>query len=573
MRVSGHTLSMGCSPGRFALLSLLVLAACSDGGGAGGAGASGGGDGGVGGALELPDPLGPLPPAASGESDRFVTSGACAQCHLSSEEVPLEDAAAQDLSPVGLWRTSMMALSARDPFYLAVFSHELDALGGAPLVEAACSRCHAPAASVEREPLGSSFADLTTDTSDLGHLARDGVTCSLCHQLLDSEIGSPATISGVFSVGASREIFGPHQNPDPAPMEFFVGFTPTFSEHVARAELCAGCHTVVTPILAEDGTPTDELFVEQAAFFEWENSAASESGSCGDCHMPRREADGSPTSSPLATYPEGLMTRSPIGRHSFAGANAWVQNLIADDVAWAGVSVSEEELRAAAATSEEHLGTAAEVAILSAELEGGALVCDVRVRNKTGHKLPTGYPTRRVWLHVVATDAGGVVLFESGAYDTNGAILGADGQPLDLSTPLPHEQQIAGPDDVLVYELVPLDRSGAVAHRPLAAVSVGKDNRLLPYGWREAYPWIDWIAPRGVEGDANFIGGSDRVEVLIGAGGAVARVDVELLYQTISPETLAALARVPTPAAVRFSQMAAARPPLPTVLARASLER
>jgi hypothetical protein len=287
--------------------------------------------------------------------------------------------------------------------------------------------------------------------------------------------------------------------------------------------------------------------------------------------MPRLEANGSPTSSPLATHPDGLVARSPIGRHSFAGANSWVQNLIADDVAWAGVAVSEQELRAAALASEAHLGTAAEVSILGAELEDGVLVCDVRVRNKTGHKLPTGYPTRRVWLHFVAKDAASGVVFESGAYDADGAILGGDGAPLDLSSPMPHKPIIATPDEVLLYELVALDRAGAVAHRPLAVASVGKDNRLLPYGWREAYEHIDWIAPRGVEGDANFLGGSDRVEVRVPDGAAVARIDVELLYQPISPEALAALARVPTPAAVRFSNMASSRPPLPTVLASASL--
>ena len=553
---------------------LAAMLGCDETGSGGNAGAGTGAAGaaGAGGTIDLPDPLAPLPPAAPAESELFTTSGACAQCHLAAEGGPLHDDAGLDISPVKLWRSSMMALAARDPFYLAVFSHELEELNGTSLVETACSRCHAPAAAVEHGADGSSFAELTTSTSALGHLGREGVTCSLCHQLTESAAGSPAEVSGVFEVGTTRAIFGPHQNPDPEPMQFFVDFTPTYSEHFAKSEVCAGCHTVVTPVLAEDGSPTSEVFVEQAAFFEWKNSAASETGSCGDCHLPQREADGSPTASPLATYPEGLQARSPIGRHSFSGANAWLQNLIADDVDWAGVNVPEAELRAAAKSSEEHLKTAAEVTILEAELAGDELVCNVRVRNKSGHKLPTGYPTRRVWLRVIAFNADGDVVFESGAYDARGSILDGSGTPLDLSQPLPHHDQISSPNEVQVYELVPLDRQGEVAHRPLAAVSVGKDNRLLPYGWKNDYPWLDWIAPHGVGADANFIGGSDRVEVRVPGGAAVARVEVELLYQTISPEELDQLARVATPAAVRFSSMAAERAPLPTVLATASRE-
>src|SRR6185503_19699882 len=48
----------------------------------------------------------------------------------------------------------------------------------------------------------------------------------------------------------------------------------------------------------------------------------------------------------------------------------------------------------------------------------------VRVVNLTGHKLPTGYPEgRRMWIHLVVTDAYRQTIFESGNYDFGNAEL------------------------------------------------------------------------------------------------------------------------------------------------------
>ena len=38
------------------------------------------------------------------------------------------------------------------------------------------------------------------------------------------------------------------------------------------------------------------------------------------------------------------------------------------------------------------------------------LSVDVGVRNLSGHKFPTGYPSRRAWLHVVVPTTGGRVI-------------------------------------------------------------------------------------------------------------------------------------------------------------------
>ncbi len=51
---------------------------------------------------------------------------------------------------------------------------------------------------------------------------------------------------------------------------------------------------------------------------------------------------------------------------------------------------------------------------------------DVLVENLTGHKLPTAYPSRRVWLHVAIHDRNGLTVFESGALNPDGSIQGND---------------------------------------------------------------------------------------------------------------------------------------------------
>ena len=119
----------------------------------------------------------------------------------------------------------------------------------------------------------------------------------------------------------------------------------------------------------------------------------------------------------------------------------------------------------------------AELSIDRAERVGGRVIADVRVRNLTGHKLPTGYPSRRAWLHVTVRDRSGRVVFESGALAPNGAIAGNDNDADALGVE-PHHTEIRASEQVQIYESVMGDAAGRPTTGLLTGVRYLKDNRL-----------------------------------------------------------------------------------------------
>jgi hypothetical protein len=502
---------------------------------------------------ERPEPLGPLPPPAHVETERFRDAEACAQCHLVAEDTTvLHDATGANVSPVLLWRSSLMANAARDPYYLAVFSEELArAPAQAASIEKLCTRCHGPAGSEELASGGGhiSFAELTAGTSDAANLARGGVTCTLCHQITAASLEGDSGFSGKFAVGYQRKIFGPYSNPMTSPMMLIVNFEPTYGAHMAQSAVCGSCHTVILP------SPTGEV-VEQATFLEWRSSELATKGqTCQTCHVPAIDDQGVAISAPVASFPASLAARQPIGRHTFVGGNSYVLELLADAADWAGAGIPASELMAAAERDKEHLAGAANITITDAHREGGAVVATVRVENLTGHKLPTGYPSRRVWLHVTAR-AGGQVVFESGKEDTL-----AD---------QPHRDTITSPDQTQVWEAILVDAAGNPTHRALDARRYGKDDRILPKGFAPTAADRPRTASVGVSNDASFVPGFDDVTYRFDAPAGTT-LEIELLYQAIRPEIVDAIEASATPAGTRFVDLARARPVTPVVITRTTV--
>jgi hypothetical protein len=161
----------------------------------------------------------------------------------------------------------------------------------------------------------------------------------------------------------------------------------------------------------------------------------------------------------------------------------------------------------------------ATVSIVRSEVIGQHLHVDVLVTNLTGHKLPTGYPSRRAWLHVTVRDRTGRSIFESGAIAEDGRIAG-NGNDDDATGVEPHYEEIRSADDVQIYESIMADANGRVTTGLLRATAFVKDNRLLPRGFDKN------TAPReaAVRGNAvidpDFTGDGDRTRYIVPLAGA-----------------------------------------------------
>jgi hypothetical protein len=477
------------------------------------------------GAVETPAPI-----PADWHGDLFAGAAPCAACHSN-----LKDAAGVDFSYNALWQGSMHAHASVDPYYLATVRSETEAYPHLRQdVETKCGVCHLPLANIsaraQQQPAAILDDGFMQAEHPLNGFYQEGISCTACHQIR-AEADGPAH-SGQYTIDTEkpfgqRVLYGPFEiSPELAGVMQPVGFVAKQSVHVQESEFCAACHTLYTSPVGADGNLTDLRFPEQTPYLEWRHSAFAATTSCQDCHMPA--ASGAAKIS-ILNSPE----REPVRRHTFTGGNAAMLRLVRDVPALRG-NTPEAAVADGLARTEAYL--AEQTARLTAEgaRQGDWLTLDVQVTNLAGHKLPSGFPSRRVWLHVQVLDEAGAVLFESGGWDARGAIAGNDNDE-DPARFEPHYTVIDGPDQVQIYEPVMADLDGAVTTGLIRAAAYAKDNRLLPEGFDKAAASPD-IAVRGAaEQDADFTAGGDALTYRVALQGAQGPLTarVSLLYQSI----------------------------------------
>ena len=472
--------------------------------------------------------------------DLFRTSDRCIACHKG-----VTTSAGLDVSIAYDWRASMMANSARDPYWQAAVRRELiDHPEAAAAIEDNCSRCHMPMANVTAQAdgrTGSVFANLPggdgTETEKA--LAVDGVSCAVCHQVQPDGLGEESSFTGGFTISEhvpeeGRSVFGPFE-PDEGGagiMHSATGFRPTEGLHVQTSELCASCHTLFTHSVRDDGGEGPE-FPEQGPYLEWRASSYAAEGemgeSCQDCHMPVVQED-VPVTDVLGR------ARADVSRHVFQGGNFFMLRLLNRYRDELGVTALPQEMALAADRTEAHLrSSTASVEIQSASLEGDRLRIDVSVQNRAGHKFPTAYPSRRAWLHLTVDDRDGRRVFDSGAFSPDGSIVGNDHDE-DGSRYEPHYEEISEATQVQVYEAVMVDQRGAVTTGLMSAERWVKDNRLLPAGFDASRADGRASVHGAATSDASFTAGGDEVRyrVQVSPDAGPFTVTVELWFQPIA---------------------------------------
>jgi hypothetical protein len=454
-----------------------------------------------------------------------------------------------------------------------------------------------------------------------GALARDGLSCAACHRMLVGEGEGPAlelpenrcvaerqallnpgasgfarTLTGSFLVGPPGEILGPFTEPQTVPMDTSLGMLPVHSEAVRSSELCGSCHTVHLPVM-RDGETLDHTY-EQTTYPEWAFSAyrtgTTPQGtlpggagrlaqSCQSCHMPSREADGTPTRSkiasiqersnfPQAEYAHGpedidLEVRDGFARHTLVGLNVFLVEMAQQFPDVLGIRTQDPMLVSfgvdpLALTQRAMLDQAATdtagVAIGGVVREGGTLRIPVGVENRVGHKFPSGVGFRRAFLELEVLDAAGEVLWASGRTDGAGVIVDQDGSPIagelwwtdDCSGPRssyrqggyayqPHYQVVRRQDQAQIYqELVtapgdgpePECGPGAEPEGPLTTSFLSicghlKDNRILPAGFLPLEERVAIAEALGAGADlaidSGALGVGDDPDYLDGGGDAL----------------------------------------------------
>ncbi len=470
-------------------------------------------------------------------TDPIIAGTACNLCHAFFP---------QENSPADRWSTTIMAQASRDPIFhacLAIAEQDAEFVGDL------CLRCHMPSAWLAGRSTPTNGSALS------GINDWDGITCSLCHRMVDPIFTpgqSPAVDAGIINATPSLPV-NPHNAQfiiDPldrrrGPYQLSPGFsfhTWLRSPFHRESALCGTCHDVSNPVFIRQGDsyildnlderhPTGDSYDEfpiERTFSEWLQSAFAiapvEMGgrfggnqtavsTCQDCHMPKTTA---------SACSLGGVVRNDQPLHDFAGSHTWVldaiHNLDTTMLIWDTPAFMNPNLIEQTKTRNiEMLESASDL-----ELTKQGADLQVRVTNQTGHKLPSGYPEgRRIWVNVRYRNDLGDIIAEHGHYDFDTAVLTTGDTKV-------YEAKLGLDEAMAAITGLP---AGESFHFALNNTWI-KDNRIPPRGFTNAGFELVQAAPVGY----SYPDGQYWDDTIYPIPEGATTAEVRVYYQTASKE-------------------------------------
>ncbi|NIM99665.1 MAG: hypothetical protein GTO24_16815 [candidate division Zixibacteria bacterium] len=253
----------------------------------------------------------------------------------------------------------------------------------------------------------------TADYTIKREISKEGVTCDFCHSISAVDLSNP---DEPFEMDIGERKYGPYEDAD-SPAHATVP-----SKMHTESEFCGGCHELVN----KNGA------LIMGTYSEWKESPYPAKGiHCQNCHMPT--IFGMPVVDPKIKKTDHMLTA-----HEFLGGHSQI-----------------------------NLAHAAQVET-DVEIKGNKATVITYVTNaESGHKLPTGTPSRKVILETRITDNSGNILAETKK----------------------------------VYRKVLVDENGVILEKSfdmiLKAKSIFRDNRIAPKETRKEEFVFD--IPKGVK--------------------------------------------------------------------------
>lgn len=331
------------------------------------------------------------------DPSKIQSAAACATCHQREFDE---------------WAPSLHAIASRDTLYERAVEANEDLHKDGIEKARFCEGCHAP---------GEVLAGRTNRFKSVApsDAETEGITCVMCHTATHAD---PLEGNGALTLAVNTGVDQLSTALIPAaPRDHARAFGARETNAlIASSDFCGACHTEAYDGSMSKATSRQHV---QTTFTEWRDSWYARNGvNCQDCHMAPDPA------AYVRQIRAGDLGKPERYAHNFVGSNYLMfdtglgSNLtfLRGGILPGLTDAKNTELIAKQGDATRALlRAAAGLALRGSTLSGDRLAFKVAVQNLgAGHNLPTGVVDQKyMWLEVIVSDAAGVEIFHSGAFD------------------------------------------------------------------------------------------------------------------------------------------------------------